>query len=165
MKKCFICGIEIKIKYNESKKYFKEKKTCSPKCFHIRHSKLMKGREVSEETRRKIGLKHKGKKISPETTIKRLRTLRKNGNELLGSKNHKWNGGRLIDKDGYIQVRISTGYYRREHRVLMEQYLGRKLGSEEMVHHINENKKDNRISNLQILTRSEHAKLHQNLKH
>lgn len=38
--------------------------------------------------------------------------------------------------------------------------MGRKLESNEVVHHINGNTKDNRIENLEVMTRSEHAKLH-----
>lgn len=49
---------------------------------------------------------------------------------------------------------------RPEHRVLLEQALGRKLRPDEQVHHINGDKKDNRIENLQIVTCSEHVLLH-----
>jgi len=48
-----------------------------------------------------------------------------------------------------------------KHRLIMEEYLGRKLGDDEVVHHINGDKHDNDISNLQVMTRSEHARLHQ----
>lgn len=48
-----------------------------------------------------------------------------------------------------------------EHRYVMEQYLGRKLSSTEVVHHINGDYRDNRIENLQIMTLSEHSRLHQ----
>ena len=46
------------------------------------------------------------------------------------------------------------------HRVLVEIKLGRLLLENEDVHHINEDKEDNRIENLQVFTKSEHAKLH-----
>lgn len=45
-------------------------------------------------------------------------------------------------------------------RFTMERHLGRKLKTEELVHHINENPLDNRIENLQIVTRSEHKRIH-----
>ena len=46
------------------------------------------------------------------------------------------------------------------HRWLMEQELGRKLDFNEIVHHDNENKLDNDIKNLVVMSRSDHAKLH-----
>lgn len=49
---------------------------------------------------------------------------------------------------------------RYEHRMIMETYLKRKLSFNEDVHHLNGNKKDNRIENLIVLTKSEHGKYH-----
>jgi hypothetical protein len=43
----------------------------------------------------------------------------------------------------------------------MEQYLGRKLKSNEVVHHIDGDKFNNDLSNLQLMTREEHSRLHQ----
>lgn len=50
--------------------------------------------------------------------------------------------------------------YVAEHRLVAEEKLGRRIKSNEDVHHINEDKHDNRPDNLEVLTDSEHSRLH-----
>lgn len=47
-----------------------------------------------------------------------------------------------------------------EHRYLMQKALGRTLLSNEIVHHKDGNKSNNDLSNLEILQRSEHSRMH-----
>lgn len=54
---------------------------------------------------------------------------------------------------------VVEGKQVREHRHLMEQFLGRKLEPWEHVHHVDGNYLNNDISNLQILSNSEHQKI------
>ena len=46
------------------------------------------------------------------------------------------------------------------HRVIMENHLSRLLNENEIVHHKNHNKKDNRIENLEVMDAKQHAQLH-----
>lgn len=76
-----------------------------------------------------------------------------------GAANGRYKGGRYIDLNGYVQVRINGKYYR-EHRIIIEELTGENLSSDDVVHHKNKNKSDNRIDNLEVMTNSDHTSLH-----
>lgn len=76
-----------------------------------------------------------------------------------GDRSHNWKGGRTY-MDGYVWVTVGRNNRVQEHRLVVEQTFDIKLGKDDIVHHINGDKTDNRIENLQIMTRGEHLIVH-----
>lgn len=78
---------------------------------------------------------------------------------------------KYVSKRGYVMVRVAFGgerkhgweQYRKEHILVMESKLGRRLRRGEKVHHLNGNKQDNRITNLLLTNNREHAHIHSSL--
>lgn len=72
-----------------------------------------------------------------------------------------------VNNQGYVLRYLPSGEWRNktcnwalEHRLKMEAKLGRLLTIDEHVHHKNNVKNDNRMCNLVMLTKSDHARLH-----
>lgn len=94
--------------------------------------------------------------------------------KLFGEQHPSWKGGRYVDRHGYIMVNVKSGRnesesgwnnYRKEHVVVMEKEIGRKInGRKEVVHHIDGQKTNNLISNLWLTDFSGHKNAHNSLQ-
>jgi len=110
------------------------------------------------------GQKSKGKPALHTSVRNRLQ---------LGSKHPCWKGGKYVDHHGYVMVNVRYGRsgkksgwynYRKEHVVVMERKLGRALTKGEVVHHIDGDKTNNKLSNLWLTTYAGHRKAHVSLQ-
>lgn len=77
-----------------------------------------------------------------------------------GKTSSKWKGGIRRRSDGYIEQYFPNHEFATvnktvlQHRLIMERYLGRSLVKDEVVHHKNGIKDDNRIENLELFPSS-----------
>lgn len=124
-------------------------------------------KKKTSETLKKIGHKPpswKGKKHKPET-IEKIRKSK------LGKKHYNWKGGRMKHVDGYVYIyqpehpeSTNKGYVF-EHRLIMEEHIGRYLKSGEVVHHIDNDFSNNKLENLILFpNHSAHMKFHWKLR-
>lgn len=101
--------------------------------------------------------------IQPKEHLENMRKLSK-GKLPRGEKHWNWKGGKFKDVRGYVFVKAENhpladekGYVR-EHRLVMEKYIGRTLLPTEVVHHVNGIIDDNRVQNLMLFSsQAEHV--------
>ena len=111
----------------------------------------------------KTGLKSRGKR-TPWNKGKKFPHLSKENSRT-------WNGGKYLAHDGYMMLHVggdrgvsNWGQYRKEHKVVMENKIGRQLKKQEVVHHIDGNKINNNENNLWLANHRGHRKAHVSLQ-
>jgi hypothetical protein len=139
-------------------------------CCHWCYVMARKGYKHSEESKLKMRLARlaynpmKGAKHTEEAKAKMRAAY--NVSHETGERAVGWKGGRNVDAKGYVWIYSplhphNVGKYVLEHRLVMEDVLGRYLTDEEVVHHENEDKEDNRLDNLRLFaSQAEHARYH-----
>ena len=159
---CEICNKEFKVK-----PYKKDiAKYCCRDCYY----KSLKGKQLPDEARKNAKLArlgtpswNSGKKMTKEYC---KNTSRGKKGMYMGKLSWLWKGGKFLTGRNYVKIyapnhpNTCSDKHIFEHRYIMEQFLGRLLNSEEVVHHINKDTQDNRIENLKVLTKGEHTTLH-----
>lgn len=80
-------------------------------------------------------------------------------NVVFNGRGPNWKGGRILDKFGYVHLKDRShpnadkrGYVS-EHRAVMSKFIGRPVGANEVVHHVNGVITDNRLENLELRKR------------
>lgn len=126
-------------------------KYCSIKCYWKDKKGKPSVANWSEESRSKLSKKYLGS--GNPMFGKTAWSKGKKRPEISGENHPNYKGGWV--QSGYRYLCIE-GEQTPEHKHIMEKHLGRKLDEQEVVHHINENKLDNRLENLMVMTRAEH---------
>lgn len=85
-----------------------------------------------------------------------------------GAANPRWRGGeRMLSGHGYVKVRVGIGHpladphgFAYEHHLVWVAAGNAPLNDDQTLHHRNHDKTDNRLGNLELMTTSEHSRLH-----
>ena len=114
---------------------------------------MQKGGKHSDETKKKISLSHVGITPSMETRYK----ISQSGRDRAERRRVDRHNYKCVYMPDHPNCRAHGRVY--EHRVVAEQMIGRFLTDNEVVHHINGKRNDNRPENLQVMSKKEHERL------
>ncbi len=157
-KNCEICGSQFERMTNISKAAWDKRRFCSRGCFGKHQGERQ--RTLPDRKCDACGVEYRphhfgSKYCTPECAKDRFV-------ERHGVKHQSWKGGRHTHVSGYQMVYVPREHplasvlplradrYILEHRLVMAEHMGRPLTRSETVHHINGDRSDNRIENLQL---------------
>lgn len=148
---CPVCRNEFRREINRTKKYIH----CSSKCSgaSLRKAIIIDCSECHKT------ISKQPSHISNNNFCSRLCQSRWYSKNNKGDKAVNWKGG-ITKINGYFFKLVGINKYIGVHRLAMEEKLGRKLSSDEIVHHKNGDKLDNRLENLEIVDRASHQRIH-----
>ena len=92
------------------------------------------------------------------------------GEQRTGRNSGTWKGGKRITSSGYIERRVfnhpnaNSRGCKYEHQMVAELKLGRYLKEGEVAHHIDLNKSNNDFSNIVVLSKGDHTKVHAKIR-
>lgn len=161
------CSNEFKRKNREkNEEYFNCICPICDKRFHVRPSQLKKDKNhyCSKECHRLAKMEYMKGEKNHQYGLK-------------GNKNASWKSDKKITNYGYVKIRVLDHPFKDcdgfvfEHRLIAEKYLLNKencieingkryLKKEYTVHHLDENKLNNSVENLKVMTKKEHCKIH-----
>jgi len=173
IKVCLNCGKSFTKPYKTSQKQWGSRKFCSKSCSaKLRIGEKSPGWKGGLVTKicpicnKSFAVNPSRKNISKTCS----RECMGKQNKTMWGKNKilhpHWLGGKTISDQGYVYLYVSNhprqhNNYRREHHIVMEKHLGRYLTPEEVVHHKNGVRDDNRIENLILFpSQAEHCVHH-----
>lgn len=131
----------------------------------FRKSGASKGHKPSQETRQKISNAKKLNPLSEEARRKIAEAKRSKFNGLNGYGHIKPHCKGYVLAYAPLHPHAHADGYIMLHTIIMERSIGRYLKENEVVHHKNRNRQDNRIENLELMDKKKHMSMHMKERH
>jgi len=168
---CIVCGKECRT-HRSPANTKTPPKYCSQKC----HGEDRKGKGPGKAKTSIFDCAICGKHVETYRSPPQIReakycSLKCLGYAQIGEGNPSFTGGRILMNNGYFNIlsplhpNADVRGYVLEHRLVMEEKIGRILDRKEIVHHIDGNPWNNSPSNLQLCkNQAEHLAIHRSQK-